>query len=138
MTRAEELINKNTSGDLSNLDTLIALNSLKKQLEEDLSKIKEWQQNQIIDIENDINDYNGSYKGFEFKLVNGRKTYNFKNIKEWVDTESKKKEIESKYKSLFEVYQKTNERPMSEEGEVYDLPEINYGSSYVKITLKKD
>src|SRR5690606_19391766 len=78
-----------------------------------------------------------TYKGFEFKAVNGRKTFDFKGIDEWVDAKKGVEKIEKKAKVAFEMYQTTGQKPLTEDGELLPLPEINYGKSYLKISKTK-
>ena len=61
----------------------------------------------------------------------------FKSVQEIENLNVQKKELESKYKSLFDVYVKTGQKPISEDGEVYDLPSISYGKSHFRITKSK-
>ena len=133
----EKIISKVENGEGVILDSFLELREFKPLLEGLLSNIKDFEKKYSTEIFNESIDYPEGYKGFDIKLVTGRKTFSFKNISEWNDLDTAKKDLEKKYKSLFAVYQSTNERPMSEEGVVYDLPDINYTSDYFKITKSK-
>lgn len=137
ITQIKETIENAENGNIQLLDALIELKENKKELETILAEIKEFEKKYIIDLENQILDYPDGYKGYDIKVVNGRQMFSYKNISEWSEVEKKKKDLEKKYKSLYMTYQSTNERPMSEDGVIYDLPEVNYGSSYVKLEKKR-
>jgi len=132
-----ETVQKSFDGDITHISALVRLNEHKKEIEECLSLIKDWQQQMQTEIEADVIDNNGTYNGYDIKLVAGRKTYNFQSVQEIEEVNVQKKELESKYKSLFDVYVKTGQNPISEDGEVYDLPSISYGKSHFRITKSK-
>lgn len=77
------------------------------------------------------------FMGFEFTVVNGRKTYSFSNIQEVKYAAEQVKNAQDKAKAAFELYQKTGQRPITEDGELIELPEINYSKSYLKVTKSK-
>jgi hypothetical protein len=135
--KVRKIIENTENGNTIILDSFLELKQIKAVLEGLLDDIKEFNKTYITEINNEAMDYPEGYKGFDIKLVSGRKTFSFKNITEWTNIDVSKKEIEKKYKDLFSVYQSTNERPMSEDGVVYDLPEINYTSDYFKVTKSK-
>lgn len=135
--QVEELIKRGENGDDVLIDSFIELRQIKSDLDYLLNLIKDFEYKYLDEISQQANEYPNGYRGFDIKKVNGRVSYSFKNIKEWSDAEKAKKDAEAKYKSLFLTFQKTNERPMSEDGVIYDLPEVNYSKSYLKITEKK-
>lgn len=130
----KNLIDRAESGDDLMLDNFIELRKHKSMLESAIKMIKDFEYENINEISDLQEDYPEGYKGFKITRVNGKTGYDFKNIKEWSDTEAKKKAIEGKYKALFGVYQKTNSRPKDDDGNLYDLPEIKYSKSYLKLT----
>lgn len=131
----KEILEQAHNGDIILLDALLKLREYKPVLECLLDDIKAFEYEYVNEIADLAGEYkNEGYKGFKISMVAGRETYNFKNISEWAEVEESKKNIEKKYKSLFKVYQNTKERPMSEEGEVYDLPEISYGKPHLRIS----
>lgn len=129
-----DLINQFNEGEISLLDATIALREIRRHAENQIKLIKEFEHEHIQEFE----QYKGEpYMGFEFTVVNGRKTYNFKEIPEWNEATSKVKEVEKSAKLAFDMYQATGQRPITEDGQLLELPEINYGKSYLKITKSK-
>ena len=131
MSRASQLINQYREGEISLLDATIELREIRKEHEAEIDMIKAFEYENLQEFE----QYKGEpYMGFEFTVVNGRKTYNFKEIPEWNEATAKVKEVEKQAKLAFDMFQSTGSRPITEEGEILPLPEINYGKSYLKIT----
>lgn len=134
MSNIKQIIEDYKEGFISLLDATLALREIRKSREAEIEMIKAFEYDNLQEFE----QYKGEpYMGFEFNVVNGRKTYNFKEIPEWNEAISKVKEVEKLAKLAFDMYQKTGQRPITEDGEVLPLPEINYGKSYLKITKSK-
>ena len=71
-------------------------------------------------------EYNaGSYKGAKFEVRSGGRTFNFKGIREWQIAADNLKEIEDKYKQAF-ISKEKGLMPVDDNGELLDLPEVNY------------
>src|SRR5699024_9102473 len=131
MSRASQLINQYREGEISLLDATIELREIRKAHEAEIEMIKAFEYDNLQEFE----QYKGeSYMGFEFTVVNGRKTYNFKEIPEWNEATAEVKKIEAQAKLAFDMFQSTGSRPKTEDGEILPLPEINYGKSYLKVT----
>lgn len=134
MSNIKQIIEDYKEGFISLLDATLALREIRKSREAEIEMIKAFEYDNLQEFE----QYKGeSYMGFEFQVVNGRKTYNFKNIPEWNGTMAEVKKIESQAKIAFDMFQSTGQRPVTENGEILPLPEINYGKSYLKITKTK-
>lgn len=73
--------------------------------------------------------------GFSFELRNGRRTYDFKHIQEWVEAEEQKKKIEDKYKQAFMNYEK-GLNAVTQDGEVLELPVVKYTNDSLIIKNK--
>lgn len=132
------LSNQAGEGELSNLDALIKMRKHKEEFEKGLALIKDFEENKINEIATEAEQYNGVYQGFEIKMVNGRKSYNFKNIPEWNEAEETKKKVEEKYKMIFEAKAKgLDYANISNDGEELPLPEVSYGKSYLSVKTKK-
>lgn len=139
-------IDKYENGEVSVLDTLLYLRDFKKSAEQIVEDVKDFETQNIEEIERESNSFGNSYNGFEIKKVNGRKTFSFKNIAEISELEKSKKELETKYKQAFEGYQKgivqtTTENNQTfwidENGELKPFPSVYYSSSYVTIKKQK-
>lgn len=143
----DELVNtldKYDNGEQTALETLLYMRGFRTKAEEIIAVTKDFETQNIEAIETESQQHGGSFKGHEIKRVNGRKTYSFKHISEIQNLESKKKELEKQYQYAFDGVQKgivqTTESDgkkywIDENGEMKELPEINYGASY--ITVKK-
>lgn len=147
----DELINATKQaieGEKSHLETLLYMRGIRKQAETTIEIIKDYEDKNIQEISSEASKFQNKYQGFEIKEVAGRKSYNFKNIPEIQEKESEKKELEEKYKSAFDGFQKgtvqtitdeeTGERFwIDENSEIKPFPELNIGKSYLKVTQEK-
>lgn len=134
MSNIKQIIEDYKEGFISLLDATIALREIRKSHEAEIEMIKAFEYDNLQEFE----QYKGEpYMGFEFTVVPGRKTYNFKEIPEWNEATAKVKEVEKSAKLAFDMYQSSGQRPITEDGELLPLPEINYGKSYLKVTKSK-
>src|SRR5690606_13331092 len=121
MSRAEQLINQYREGEISLLDATIELREIRKSHEAEIEMIKSFEYDNLQEFE----QYKGEpYMGFEFTVVGGRKTYNFKEIPDHVEAVEVVKNIEKQAKMAFDMFQTTGSRPMTEDGEILPLPEV--------------
>lgn len=127
-------IHRAEEGELSNLEALLSLRENKAELEKSIEIIKEFESDKVNEIGNEASKYPDGFRGYHISLTNGRKTFNFKGIPEWDDAEQNKKNVEEKYKSMFEAKLKgAVHANISEDGEELPLPEINYGKSFLTV-----
>lgn len=140
-------IDKFENGEVSALDTLLYLRGFRDEAEQIIKDVKQFEDDNLEEIEREAVANGGSYNGFEIKKVNGRKTFSFKNIAEISELEKSKKELETKYKQAFEGYQKgvvqtTTENNQTfwidENGELKPFPSVSYSSSYITIKNKNN
>ena len=127
-------IHRAEEGEMSYLDAAIALRQEKSQLEDSLKIIKEFEDDNRSLIEQEAKEYNNEYKGYKFEFRNGKKLWDYKGIPEWNKLDERKKAIEAQAKAAFDLFQKTSAKPMTEDGEMLPLPDLNYakGSMVVK------
>ena len=150
MQLQEELLltlQQTQEGELSNLDGLIKMRKAKAEAEKILEIVKAFEDERLNEISQEADSYNGKYCGFEIKSVSGRKMYNFKGISEIEQKEAEKKQLEEKYKSAFDGFQKGTVQTVEEDGvrywvddngELKLFPELNIGKSYLTVKeLKK-
>ena len=131
MRRTKEIFQQYREGEILLEDATIYLREIRNNYEQELKEIKEFEHE-------NLERYNeGSYKGFEFKVVNGRKTYDFSEIEEHEIAVKNVKDIEKTAKTSFDMYQTTGQKPITEDGEMLALPKIKYGKSYLKVTKLK-
>ena|SRR5690606_17629310 len=147
LTIQDEMVNsidRFENGEVSALDTLLYLRGFRDNAERIINDVKQFEDDNLEEIEREAVANGGSYNGFEIKKVNGRKTFSFKNIPEISELEKSKKDLETKYKQAFEGYQKGVVQTINENGEVFwidengemkPFPEISYSKSY--LTVKK-
>lgn len=125
-------------GELSNLDALIEMRNHRSEFEKSLALIKGFEDDNINFIANEASQYPLGYKGYEIKMVSGRKTFSFKNIPDWIAAEENKKAIEEQYRLMFEAKIKgLPHANISADGEELPLPEINYGKSFLTLKAKR-
>lgn len=70
----------------------------------------------------------------QFSYINGRKTFNFKNIKEWSEKKSELKKLEDKYKANWSSYQ-NGITGISNDGEVLEIPEVTFGKDILQVKI---
>ena len=138
-------IDRFENGEVSALDTLLYLRGFRDDAEQIVKDVKQFEDDNLEEIEREAVANSGSYNGFEIKKVNGRKTFSFKNIAEISELEKSKKDLETKYKQAFEGVQKGIVQTISDDGEVFwidengemkQFPDISYSRSY--LTVKKE
>jgi len=132
------LFNKASEGELTNLDALIEMRKHREEFEKGLALIKDFENRKINEIANEASCYPDGYRGFEVKMVNGRKIFNFEGVPAWVEAEKNIKSIEEQYKMMFEAKAKgLSYANISADGEELPLPEISYGKSFLTVKAKK-
>lgn len=132
MKTTKKIIEDYKSGDILINEATLLLREERRKAEEIIKAVKDFE------YENLENYEKGTYKGFDFNIVNGRKKYDFTNCHSVQKAEEGLKKEERIAKAAFEIYQKTGEKPITEDGEIIELPEIKYGKSYLKITKCKE
>lgn len=70
----------------------------------------------------------------QFTYMNGRRTYNFKGIKEWADKKAELKLIEDKYKQAW-MQKENGLMSVNTDGEVLELPEVTYSKDVLSVKL---
>lgn len=142
----EQTKNKVSEGEMSYLDGLLYLRGFKKDLDNCQESIKFFEDENLMKISEEASMYGNIFKGFEIKEVSGKKLYSFKYIPDIQIKEKEKKELEEKYKSAFDGFQKGTVQTtevdgvlmwIDEYGEVKPFPELNIGKSYLSIKEKK-
>lgn len=132
------------NGELSNLEGLIKLREAKKEAEVVMDIVKSFEDERLNEISQEAEQYNGKFRGFEIKSVNGRKSYSFKGIPEIEQVSSMLSSTQEKYKNAFEGFQKGTVQTVEEngvrmwidsDGQLNPFPELTIGKSY--ITLKQ-
>lgn len=147
----DELINATNQaqdGEKSHLETLLYMRGIKKQAETTLEIIKDYEDKNIQEISQEASKFQNKYQGFEITEVAGRKSFVFNGISEIEEKKQEVKDLEDKYKSAFNGFQKgtvqtttdeeTGERFwIDENSEIKPFPELNIGKSYLKVIEEK-
>lgn len=106
--------------------------------------VKSFEDERLNEISQEVEQYNGKFRGFEIKSVNGRKSYSFKGIPEIEQVSNMLSSTQEKYKNAFEGFQKGTVQTVEEngvrmwidsDGQLNPFPELTIGKSY--ITLKQ-
>lgn len=145
-----QTISQVENGEVGYLDGFISLREKKSKLEDTLEIIKDFEDHNQEGIAREAAQYTAGYKGVQVTLVQGRKTYSFKNIPQWNEAEKYKKEVEECFKSAFEGFQKgiqpsapitgDENSPLGwvdGDGAIHPFPEISYGKSFFKVQTIK-
>jgi len=94
MIRTKEIFQQYREGEILLEDATIQLREIRNSHEQELKEIKEFEHE-------NLENYNeGTYKGFEFKVVNGRKTYDFSEIEEHAKAIKNVKRLKKQLKQL--------------------------------------
>ena len=120
----EKLLNE----EIDALETFGLLKTHEKQLDKVLDLCKE----QAI-MESHHYEKNFKLKGYEFEKKNGRSMYNFKGIKEWVDLDIQKKELESKLKNALKCHELGTTPIDDKTGEVLKLPILKHSADVLSV-----
>jgi hypothetical protein len=135
---ATETMREYKEGNISLEDALIQLETERNVLEQVLEKIKNFKQEYSGEIADLAKEYKEGYKGFTFEVRNGARRFSYKGIPEWENASKTVKDVEGKYKSMFEAKLKGNPHAnISEDGEELPLPEVSYGAPSVIVKAKK-
>ena len=133
-----QIIEGYNNGNISLQDALVELEKERIIMDDILNEIKLFKQKNSDEVSALTKEYKDGYKGFTFEVRNGSKRFSFKNIPEWNEANTNQKNVEKKYKSMFQA--KLNGNPhanISEDGEELPLPEVSYGSPSVIVKQKK-
>ncbi|MBE99349.1 MAG: hypothetical protein CMP77_05140 [Flavobacterium sp.] len=150
----DELINtiqQAENGEINHLDALIDLRQKKDMLEQSIDVIKAYEAEKLDAIEREASKYPNGYRGYDIKVMPGRKTFDFKSIPEIQEIDKSKKEAETKYKAAYEGLQKgivqTSKLDYSDEnselgwvdenGEVLPFPDVNFGKAFLTVKAPK-
>ncbi len=126
------------NGDVNVLDTLLYMRENKSRLKEAIELIDAWVEGNQDEIVAEAENYEDGYKGFMIEVRNGSRRFDFKHIPEWQEVDKLKKDVESKYKSMFIARQNgAVHAGVSEDGEELPMPEINYTKSSIVVKPMK-
>lgn len=126
------------NGEMNYLDALLEMREFKSDFEKSLEIIADFETGKIDEISREASKFPEGYKGFDVKIVNGRRTFDFKAIPEWSEIDAKRKEVEAKYKSIFDAMEKGSKfANVDDSGEELPLPEVKYSKSYLTIKKKR-
>lgn len=124
------------NGDSNYLDCLIELEEVKSVCDKCIQDIKDWKSENGAEISGDAINYNNEYKGYKIELRNGRKIFDYSEIKEIADKKTEIKELENKAKLAFEAKQK-GILNIDEDGVEIQLPAVKYTASSIIVKKEK-
>lgn len=117
----KEIMQDLEAGKLSPLKAYGIMKQIKVDFEKDYSEVYELAKEYAKDYEK-----NFEAEGFTFEKRNGAKQWDFKHIQEWQEINAKKKAIEDKYKSAYNLRYGANINAVTEDAEVLELPVLKY------------
>lgn len=87
---------------------------------------------------NESEKYDKTFKigSYTFTRTEGRKQFDFSNISEWNEAKENLKQIESKYKSVYENQQKGLSSFNESTGEVLEVPVVTFSKSSLAVKNK--
>ena len=137
-SNAIQIIDDYRDGNTSLEDALIEIETQRNVLEKVLDEIKAFKRENSGLIADISKEYPKGYRGFTFEVRNGARRFSYKGIPEWENASKTVKDVEGKYKSMFEAKLKGNPHAnISEDGEELPLPEIFYNAPSVIVKAKK-
>lgn len=119
-------------GEITFLDAVIRMHEHKRELNDTLTIIKEWEDENREIIENEALKHDKNYMGHTFEIRQGRKMHSFSHIPEWQHASKTVKDIEYKGKAMLELFIKGGFDDYDEESREdikKQLPEVSYGKS---------
>jgi len=117
------------NGNESPFEALANLKTLEKDLKDAISYVMEFAVAEGSKYEKTF------IKGdHQFTLVNGRRNFNFKNIKNWSDKKAELKAIEDLHKTAWQQYQ-NGINAITQDGEILQMPEVTYSKDSISVKL---
>lgn len=135
--KLNQIIKKAEGGHITKLDATIKLREQRKEMEAVINSIKKWEDKELESIAIEAADYPDGYKGYQFEFRNGRKLWDFKGIPEYNEHMEKVKQVQESAIAAFNLFQKTGQKPISEDGELLPMPDLNYAKSSLVVKPKK-
>lgn len=136
----DELVNvceQVENGDIEILDAVVQMRKQRSFHEEMLKEIGNFENQYFNEIENSAKEYQNEFRGAKFEFRGGRKTFDFKGIKEIETANTKLKDAKSKYQLAWEMNQKGQVSVDPDTGEVLQIPAVKYGKSSMVVKLPK-
>jgi hypothetical protein len=123
MINFEELTQNAIDGVESPFKAYKELKELKAKVDEALKQVEP-----IALEEAEKHEKTFEVEGMKFERRDGRRVFNFKNIKEWNTYDKAKKDCEARYKAAFSNFEK-GLSAVTDDGEVLELPKVTYTKS---------
>ena len=123
-----QLVEDTENGVESPFKAMAILNELAEEIKQCQKQIKP-----IVVLEAEKYDKTFEKDGFKMERRNGRRTFNYKTIPDWVQKEKEKKEIEDTAKEMYSLYEKGKLVVDPDTGEMPPLPECKYSEDVVVI-----
>lgn len=140
MSMMEELAHQAEAaegGRLTYLEALYAMREARQYMKDGLQMIADWEDQNQDEILREAEQYPEGYQGKIVEYRGGRKLYSFKDIPEWQQINEQKKEIENKYKAMFDAKLKgATYANVDENGEELPLPALAYGKGSIILKNK--
>lgn len=136
----DEFVNTCDNVENGNTELLEAVIEMRKQRafhEQMLKDISSFESEYLNEIENSAKEHQNEFKGAKFEFRAGRKTFDFSGIEEVKIAKQNAKEIESKYKTAWELNQKGTSALDEDTGEILQIPSVKYGKSSMVVKLPK-
>jgi cell division protein ZapA (FtsZ GTPase activity inhibitor) len=122
-------VNEQVKADKLNvLTALVTMREVKEEVENVLALIKSYEEAHFEEIEQEAMKYPSGYMDFKISVRSGSRMFSFKHIPEWIQLEEKKKEVEKKYRNMYEAVESGLKfANVDENGQEMPLPEVTKG-----------
>lgn len=123
------------NGNIQLLEAVLRLRKRRVECESILKNIAAFEAEHYNEIELSAKEHQNEFRGAKFEFRNGRKTFDFSNIKEINDVTQKLTDTKSKYQTAWEMHQKGVAPVDADTGEVLELPTMKQGKSSMVVKL---
>lgn len=124
------------NGYISILDAVIDFRKQKKECEDYIEVVKSFESANAEQIEIQIEQNSGHYKGADLAVRQGGRTYNYSKITEWQIAANNLKAIEDKYKNAL-LNKEKGLTTVDDDGVILEeFPEITYRKNSIIVKIK--
>ena len=124
------------NGDISILDAVIEFRKQKKECEDYIETIKQFESSNIEQIEIQVEQNSGYYKGAELSVRQGGRIYNCTKITEWQKASEQLKAIEERYKNAL-INKEKGLMTVDQDGVILEeYPEVTYRKNSLIVKIK--
>ena len=133
MINYTQLVQDVQDGNEDPLKAYVELMKLQKSIEEAIKYIKD----EAINAASNYGKEKFEKYGYEIKYNQGRKIWDFKNIRQWNEYKQKLAEVEEFGKLAYSAYEKGGQFVDPDTGEIIPVPIVTHSNDYITVTKLK-